>query len=802
MQFTKSLFFLVITVLLLPTVHAQLSAYAIKGRIVESNGQPVAQINITIDSLKIKSVSDKDGYYSLNNIPGGKHNITVGVGNMGYKTINRWITVTVDINEFDFTLEEDAHTLQEVQIQGKNQSQNIRESGYNVNVIETRNVQEREVTLNQLASYTAGIRVRESGGLGSTSNYSLDGMSGRSIRFFIDGIPLDRYGSAYSINNLPVNLVERIEIYKGVVPPQFGSDALGGVINLVTKSKKKKYLDASYSYGSFNTHRAALSTRWVNDSSHFYIDAQAYYNYSDNNYMVWGNGVEVADPSTGRAVQIKARRFHDQYRSISGKVGIGFFDKKWADQFNISIIAAGNHQQIQNGVTMAAVYGEAVRESKSYAPSLFFSKKNILNSNLDISIYSSVSLLENKVVDTSSRTYDWKGVVVSEHPRNSELGRGNNGKSLLTLKYTNWFQQGNLVYAFNENHKLYGNYTFDLTNRKGNDPFIGDRTASFRTPQHLQKQVSSLAYEMTTWKKFLHTLWVKNYDFTISTVGERYITDSLGYRPVSYPIKGNNNNWGYGYALKYNVDETKIVKFSIEKAYRLPDAEEVLGDGLFVRSSPSLKPEESININGGFLWSNIMLGDKSKLNVEVSLFYRDIRNQILYLLQGTLGAGSYSNVAKVKSYGVSLDAKYIYNNQLKIGGNITYQQPRDWNEYINGGRNITYKDLLPNTPFFMANGDVSYSKRDVFLKNAELSFFWTIQYVQEFYLQWPSLGNQNKAIIPTQLTHNPGISYSMLSGKYSISIGAQNVFNEQVYDNYLLQKPGRSLYVKLRFLLQ
>lgn len=801
MLFTRvSLLLIFIPLFSIHTI-AQDGYFEIRGRITEASGLSIPLANVFIDSLNLGAISDIDGYYVLKNVPKGAH--TISVRYLGYITLNSQVTISdKNITANDFVLEEDVQSLTETTISGKTKAQQVQESGFNVNVIELKNVQEREVTLNQLMTQTAGIRVRESGGLGSNSNYSLDGMAGRSVRFFIDGIPLDRFGSAYGINNFPVNLIDRVEIYKGVVPPQFGSDALGGVINLVTKSKKQKYLDVSYSFGSFNTHRGAVSGRWVHDASNFYVDVQAFHNYSKNNYWVWGNGVEVADPNTGRSVSIKTRRFHDAYRSTSGKIGIGFFDKKWADQVNISFVGAGNFKEIQHGTTMASVYGEATRKDIAYAPSLFYTKKRLFGTGLDLTLYSSVSLLESSIVDTSSRVYDWSGKVVSEHPQNSEIGRGNNGKSLLTLNSDNWFQQINLAYVFNENHKILANYTFDLTKRDGEDPKIGSRTASYIVPQSLRKQITSLAYEFITWKKLEHSVWVKNYDFKVNTVYETYITDSLGYRPIANKISAKNNNFGFGYALKYNIRENYILKFSAEKSYRLPDAEEILGDGLFVRTNSNLKPEESINLNLGTLIKNIRLGnDKNKMDVEASGFFRNADNQILYLLQGTLGSGRYENVSKVRTYGVTLDARYTYNNKLRVKGNVTYQQPKDWNESTSTGKNITYKDLLPNTPYLMANGECSYTHKDLFFDKTEMVVYWETQYVHEFYLNWPSLGSKNKAFIPTQLVNNVGLSYSLMSGKYSLSATVQNIFNEQVYDNYLLQKPGRAFSIKARVLI-
>src|SRR5690606_12347974 len=139
---------------------------------------------------------------------------------------------------------------------------------------------------------------------------------------------------------------------------------------------------------------------------------------------------------------------------------------------------------------------------------------------------SSVSFQESQTIDTSSRTYDWSGKVVDEQPSNSEMGRGNNGKSALKLQAVNWFQQVNFSYKIHDNHTLHLNYTFDHTSRKGEDSFIASRTASFVAPQVLQKQVSALSYELKTFKeKLTHTLWLKNYHFHAATVDEKYITD-------------------------------------------------------------------------------------------------------------------------------------------------------------------------------------------------------------------------------------------------------------------------------------
>jgi len=75
-------------------------------------------------------------------------------------------------------------------------------------------------------------------------------MSGSAVKVFMDGVPAANYGQSFSLNSIPPALIERIEIYKGVVPGYLADDALGGAINVVTKQGKKNAFNASYSLGS------------------------------------------------------------------------------------------------------------------------------------------------------------------------------------------------------------------------------------------------------------------------------------------------------------------------------------------------------------------------------------------------------------------------------------------------------------------------------------------------------------------------------------------------------------------------
>lgn len=153
---------------------------------------------------------------------------------------------------------QDSVQMKAVTVLGKSRVQQLREGALTMNAVDIAAKVNTITNLNDIINQTTGVRIRQEGGLGSDFELSLNGMSGNSIRYFIDGVPLDTKGSEVTLANIPVNLINHIEVYKGVVPAYLGADALGGAINLVTNRRRTNYLDASVSAGSFGTYIADI----------------------------------------------------------------------------------------------------------------------------------------------------------------------------------------------------------------------------------------------------------------------------------------------------------------------------------------------------------------------------------------------------------------------------------------------------------------------------------------------------------------------------------------------------------------
>lgn len=93
---------------------------------------------------------------------------------------------------------------------------------------------------------TAGVTIRASGGAGSSSRISVRGLEGKRIGFFIDEIPLGDQSDFIDLNDIPIDMIDRIEIFKGIVPAKFGGSSMGGAVNIVIKEYPDRYADFSY----------------------------------------------------------------------------------------------------------------------------------------------------------------------------------------------------------------------------------------------------------------------------------------------------------------------------------------------------------------------------------------------------------------------------------------------------------------------------------------------------------------------------------------------------------------------------
>jgi len=679
--------------------------------------------------------------------------------------------------------------LDSVSVSASQDKNIIEETGFNIDVIDTAEYLNSNKDINQILKQTSGINIRSVGGLGAEFDLSLNGLSDKQIRYFIDGIPMEDFGSALSLNNMPINLVESIEVYKGVVPISLGSDALGGAINIVTPKLDEDFIDTSYSYGSFNTHRLALVAQTSNVEGYF-LRTSGYLNKSDNNYTM--KSVPVTDDLGNVLGTASAERFNDEYQSRMLTLKGGRIDTSWADELSLSLTYADNRNNHQHPDTSTnIVFGKLYSENKSQLISANYKKQF---NKLSLNSYILAGTITETYYDTYSRSYDWQeNYTDKSSPSQGEFGN----KSIFELEDKVIRLSLGGAYEFNKSSILSINLAANNLDREG-DEEIDVENKSFTQPNSIQKSI--LGINQSLWlfndASKINSLninaFVKQYDYQAVINSEQEV-DGVNQNSKT---KADINNTGFGTGISYQLSSSNKLKTSYEKAYRLPEADEILGDGMYIRPNPDLKAETSHNVNLGLL-TQLAQSDLSLRN-EVNIFYRDASDFIRYVPDQVI-KGIYKNTKDVEITGIENSFSLVYQQFYDLQINATYQDMINKSKTgYNGLPDTSYNTRIPNEPYLFANLRTGFNYyTDSYNR---ISAHWSSHYVEQYFLYSEDSGDKDyKREIPSQLTHDIDISYSMDHDKYNIGFTANNIFDETVFDNYNIQKPGRAYYLKFRY---
>lgn len=787
-------------------VYSQGTQNTISGKVLDSLGQPLFGAAIIVDNNLRATVTNENGIYSLDNIPEGKH--LVKTSYMGFASKSKEISFNKNATNkkltLNFSLIEMVETLQQVNLQGKTEKTKIETEGFAVNVIETREASQRNIQTNELLNTSVGVKIRQNGGLGSNVEYSLNGLSGSAVRIFIDGIPMSVYGSSFNLNSIPPSMIKQIEVYKGVVPGHLADDALGGAINIVLHKGTKTNFNASISYGSFNTLQTSVNGLYRFEKSGFTVKASLFYNYSDNNYKVFGKSVVVTGIG-GVQTPITAKRFNDAYRSTGGMAQIGYTNVKWADQFLVGFTGSDDYKEVQHGAFMTITpYKDRFLESDAMLANLIYQKKNLFTKGLDVNVHGLYGKRNRVVNDTVAWAYSWSGQRAIDYKGDEYKytwgSQQEGGPALAHINRNVASIRTGLSYTINENHKVLLNHVYNSIDREDSDALRSVLENTFKGTRDLHKNIYSLTYELTAFEdKLKASLFGKHYRQKTISIDPAIEKDSNGNNViVDEIVSGNKKYEGYGFAASYAIIPNITLLTSAEKAIRLPNETEVFGnDGDNVVANPSINPELSNNYNLGFRLGTFNI-KKHDFTISTNVFTRNIKDRIGLPIETSLNVDDelilYVNQGSGTSKGIDVQLNYTYNNNFGLNFNVS----RFDLKVENRGVQIN----VPNTPFFTMNGSLRYSFKGLIQKKSRLNLFYTMYFTDEFSYLVPQGSNtvgDDFFKVPEQLAQDFGLSYIFPNNNFAMSFDIKNIFDKPVYDNLSVQKPGRAFYLKLNY---
>lgn len=652
-----------------------------------------------------------------------------------------------------------------------------------VEVLDTETARVEAADMGAFLNRARGVNIRRRGGLGSASDFTLHGLGGRRVRFFVDGLPLALSAFGDEPSALPVNLIEQVEIYKGVVPVEFGVDALGGLVHFVTDRlpTEEPVVDASYEIGAFGTHRASLVARAPLGERGPTLGVTAFADRTDNDYPV-----EVEVSEMGRPRTVTVERFHDAYAGWGGSLDLLVAERVWAERLTLRGFLGGLDKDIQHDTEMVTPYGDATREETRQGAVAHYVSP-LLPGGLTVELLANYTTRAQVFTDISRNRYDWFGDVVDRRPFPGEATEGRR-----TTIDTDTVE-GRLGVGW----QMASNHALRLTVAPSHADVIqtteradGSDTPAERAEQRRTALIGGLAYDVELWGgRITNSAFVKGYRLTAAA--PRSLLEGGG------EASRTTDQYGGGDMLRVDVIDGIRLKASYEYTTRLPAVAELFGDGGVVLTNPALRPEVSHNINLGVRLAadDVTLGgvDLGDFALEVDGFRRDTRD-LIFLVVTTFTA-SYDNVARSETMGVEAGGRWTYADRLTLGLNATWVDARNRSQ---DGQFARFDgDRIPNLPYLYGNGSVSYAMPDLFVARDRLRVYWHGRHVTEYFRFWEGEGRvETKQVIPAQTMHDVGVSYGWGDGAAALTVEARNVGSERAFDTYGVELPGRSWHLK------
>ena len=746
------------------------------------NNSPLPAATVYIEELEKGVITDTEGVFRITGVPDGTY--TLKVQYLGYNPTEKTVRTDKGARSNDIGLKPENLSLSEVIISEKSQARILREQAMPISVISMQQLQGTVSDVQSILAKTVGVTIRATGGLGSTSRLSVRGLEGKRIGFFIDETPMADQSDFVDLNDIPVDMIDRIEIYKGVVPAKFGGSAMGGAVNIVIKEYPEHYMDASYMRESYNTNRFQTVLKKNDRKLGLVYGIGGGYTYADNDYTMESPYIKG----------LNIHRDHDAYQKIMVGGSVKAY-KWWFDEVELEPVYVNTYHEIQ-GIETDIRYAHS--KSQGYLLNLKLVKDDFLVEGLDFDMSTALAYTQYNMIDTARSYYDWNGQA---HATPSVYGGEIIGNRYATDSDNRKFTLLNklyIEYLINKRHSVIFNSLIQTADGRPSDELkIKSLGKQVDFDSRMRSWVVGLTYDYRSLdQRFLSSLTGRYYWYGMDTQYENlYVTV-----PVE-DISLRKTSAGFSEAIRYRITPGLMAKLSGGYDVRIPSENELLGDGSTIAPSEQLMPERNLSFNAGLLYDLTGI-HPTNLQIELNGYYMHVDDMIRFV-KGILGA-QYQNFGEMRTIGVEAEVKADVLPWLYGYANVTYQDLRDTREHEAGKDlpNPTKGKRMPNIPYFMANAGLEFHKENLFGGSGQNTrLFADASFIDEYFYDFELTKNEKRRI-PRSLTFDLGFEHSFFDQRLYISGKIKNVADAKVISEYNCPLPGRTLGIKLRYILR
>ncbi|MFD2521748.1 TonB-dependent receptor [Emticicia soli] len=717
------------------TTYAQEQSGKIEGKIIDNNGA-IAGASVMLKNTRSGQLTQADGSFSMK-APVGKQSLLIQF--IGYHAFEKEIEVKNNetLSLGTITLSEKSNDLQDVVITGQFGLQSVRNSVYQVRTITNEQIRLRGATnIQSVLNTELGMRFSNDLTLGTT-DVQLMGMSGQNVKVLLDGVPLvDRGSTRESIGQIDINIIDRIEIVEGPMSVTYGSDALAGVINIITKKGEEganwtltgrvQEETAGDEYEPFNgkgTHNEFLGLAWQKKG------LQVSGNFTRNFFGGW-QGL-----STGRAKEWMPK---EQYLTTAG---ISYRNQKFNGWYrfngtNETLKSLGNTyiNTQTNNLSATDQYYITNRWFHQLQGEYQFNAKNSLTAAASYTDYS-----------RKTQTTD---IDLVRDRRTLSLTQGSQDKAIFQTTFVRLTGQHKFSSQVSLQHGLEANINSSSGARIEGTPSI-----------------SEFAYFASSELKIGSNINIRP--------GLRFIKNSVYDAPPVIPSINTK------FTLAKGVD----LRVAYARGFRSPALRELyftfFDSNHAIRGNTNLKAEYSNSFNA-FLSYQVFEKPKLRLNSTLGGFYNVFENLIsIGVDPNDTRVSTYLNVDLYKTTGLTWNnTLYLENLQLTLG-------------YSHIGRFNRFS-TSESLPEFVWSSEINSNIRYTFSKiAASISLFYKFTGKQPSYQAVSTEAGIQTRLAETSSFHTSDLTFNKVFYKnFSLLAGVKNLFDVTRINNSAVDTGG------------
>ncbi|KQR67572.1 TonB-dependent siderophore receptor [Pedobacter sp. Leaf176] len=522
-----------------------------------------------------------------------------------------------------------AKDLKDVVITGQFVPQTLKNSVYNIRTISAERIRLRAATnVQQVLNTELGFRFSNDLTLGTT-DVQLMGMTGRNIKILLDGVPMvDRSDTRESLNQIDINTVERIEIVEGPMSVVYGTDALAGVINIITKNSGKSLISisarmqeetAGNEYSAFSgsgNHNQSISASFQKNGWN------ALAGFSHNEFGGWNMAAKTA---TLAEVEADGNRWKPKAQWL-GNTKIGYR----TENFNIWYRLDGLNETIDSRGGMNPNNYKA--KFQTYTTDRFTQQLQSewrITQDLQLSAIAGYTNLKRAT----------KSVIHDFTTGSEELTTAAGEQDV--AKFNSAIFRSTAQYRASDKLSLQPGIEFNR------DAASGARISG-------SPVINDYAFFISGEFKPIAGINIRP--------GFRFIKNSVYDAPPVIPSLNT----------KFKLNKSIDLRLAYAKGFRAPALRELYYDFFdashSIMGNPNLRAEESNSFNGSLSWSGVKT-DNLQFRSTLAGFYNLFKNRIDYGIDATVPSiTTLINISKYKTTGGTLENTLIYRNfQATVG---------------------------------------------------------------------------------------------------------------------------------------